>query len=78
MFIIDINENDDSLMDAYTKIDAYSQGNLDGEPLGMSARNMGKNDLWITASAYVANADLITTDGDFDHLNGKWITVHKF
>ena len=78
MFIIDISENDSTLIDAYAKIDAFSQGNLQGEPLGMSARNMGKNDLWIAATAHVANAELVTTDGDFDHLNGKWITVHKF
>jgi len=78
MYIIDINESDVSLIESYAKIDAYSQGNLDGEPLNMSARNMGKNDLWIAATAYVANAELVTTDSDFDHLNGKWITVHKF
>ena len=78
LLIIDISESDNLLLDAYAKIDAYSQGNLNDEPLGMSARNMGKNDLWIAATAYVANAQLITTDGDFDHLNGKWITVNKF
>jgi predicted nucleic acid-binding protein len=78
MYIININESDVSLMKAYAKIDSYSQGNLDGEPIGMSARNMGKNDLWIATTAYVANAELVPTDGDFDHLNGKWITVHKF
>jgi len=65
-------------MQAYAEIDAYSQGNLPGKPLGLSARNMGKNDLWIAASAYVSKAGLVTTDGDFDHLNGSWITVHKF
>ena len=54
MYIIDINENDDNLMEAYARIDAYSQGRLQGEPLDMSARNMGKNDLWIAATAYVA------------------------
>ena len=78
MYIIDINESDGNLIEAYAKIDAYSQGRLQGNPLGMSARNMGKNDLWIAATAYVANAELVTTNGDFDHLNGKWITVHKF
>ena len=78
MYIIDINESDNNLIEAYSKIDAYSQGRLQGNSLGMSARNMGKNDLWIAATAYVANAELVTTNGDFDHLNGKWITVHKF
>ncbi len=78
IYTIDINEKDQSLMQAYAEIDAYSQGNLHGKPLGLSARNMGKNDLWIAASAYISKAELVTTDGDFDHLNGSWITVHKF
>lgn len=39
---------------------------------------MGKNDLWIAATAYALEADLLTTDDDFDHLNHNWITVHKF
>lgn len=78
MFVIDINESDSDLMEAYAKIDAYSQGRLPEQPLEMSARNMGKNDLWIAATAYLANAALVTTDGDFDHLHDKWITVYKF
>lgn len=78
IYTIDINEKDQSLMQAYAEIDAYSQGNLQGKPLGLSARNMGKNDLWIAASAYISKSELVTTDGDFDHLSGSWITVHKF
>jgi len=78
IYTIDINEKDQMLMQAYAEIDAYSQGNLRGKPLGLSARNMGKNDLWIAASAYISKAELVTSDVDFDHLNGSWITVHKF
>jgi hypothetical protein len=35
------------ILTAYARIDAYSQGKLEGKPLpiGVSARNMGKNDL---------------------------------
>jgi predicted nucleic acid-binding protein len=36
---------------------------------------MGKNDLWIAASASLAGATLITTDKDFDHLHGKFVEV---
>ena len=78
LFVIDINERDSDLMEAYAKIDAFSQGRLPEQPLEMSARNMGKNDLWIAATACVANAALVTTDGDFDHLHDKLITVYKF
>ena len=34
----------------------------------MSARNMGKNDLWIAATALYFDMVLHTTDNDFDHL----------
>jgi len=78
LLIIDINENDTALIDAYMNIDAFSQGRLMSKPLGMSARNMGKNDLWIAATAHVAKATLITTDGDFDHLHNVFATVIKY
>jgi tRNA(fMet)-specific endonuclease VapC len=39
---------------------------------------MGKNDLWIAATAFVANAELVTMDGDFDHLNDEFLKVHKY
>ena len=41
----------------------------------MSARNMGKNDLWIAASAMELKATLLTTDKDFDHLHTQLINV---
>ncbi len=61
----------------YGTIDAYSQGKLKNKPLpiGMSARNMGKNDLWIAASAIVLKATLLTTDKDFDHLSPSFINI---
>jgi tRNA(fMet)-specific endonuclease VapC len=34
---------------------------------------MGKNDLWIAASAAVTSAVLMTTDKDFDHLHPQRI-----
>jgi len=53
----------------YAEIDAFSQGKLKDKPLKMSSRNMGKNDLWIAATASLADARLITFDQDFEHLN---------
>jgi predicted nucleic acid-binding protein len=38
---------------------------------------MGKNDLWIAATAYILDATLLTADGDFDHLNGSFLDVKK-
>jgi tRNA(fMet)-specific endonuclease VapC len=38
---------------------------------------MGKNDLWIGATAKTLEIPLMTTDGDFDHLNTELLTVIK-
>lgn len=46
------------IIDAYAEIDTFSQGKLKNRPLSMSARSMGKNDLWIAATAYVLNLPL--------------------
>ncbi len=78
LIIIDINSSDIDLLNAYAEIDAYSKGKLPGFPLASSAIVIGKNDLWIAATAKVANAILLTIDSDFDHLNGKFIQVKKY
>lgn len=54
----------------YANVDAYSQGKLKSQPLpmGVSARNMGKNDLWIAVIALYFDEELHTTDNDFNHL----------
>ncbi len=36
---------------------------------------MGKNDLWIAATASVLGARLLTTDNDFEHLKGKYLDL---
>lgn len=38
---------------------------------------MGKNDLWIAATARLAEGTLLTTDGDFDHLSSLNIRVER-
>ncbi len=71
--ITDINSKD--VISKYGEIDAYSQGKLNSKPLGTTARNMGKNDLWIAASAVVTNSKLLTTDKDFSHLNKSYLDL---
>ena len=63
----------------YARLDAYSQGKLRGQPLpgGMSARNMGKNDLWIAATALYLDLPLHTADNDFDHLPALGLLLVK-
>jgi tRNA(fMet)-specific endonuclease VapC len=74
--IIDIS--DDKIIEAYSIIDAFSQNKYPLLKLGTSSRNMGKNDLWIAAIANVFNFQLITTDGDFDHLDTIMINLQKY
>jgi len=64
-------------IDCYAEIDAFSQNKLPGKPLGLTARNMGKNDLWIAAAAHILDAKLLTTDSDFDHLSGVYFNLGK-
>jgi predicted nucleic acid-binding protein len=78
LIIVDVNSGDPDMLKAYAEIDAFSKGRLPGHPLGTSAITMGKNDLWIAATAKVANATLITVDSDFNHLNNNFIRVKKY
>ena len=48
------------LLTAYIEIGVYSR---------RKGFRMGKNDLWIAATARVTGATILTTDQDFDHLN---------
>ena len=67
---IPIADIDREIAQIYAKVDAYSQGKLKSQPLplGMSARNMGKNDLWIAAISLYFDFELHSVDNDFDHL----------
>lgn len=77
LFVVaDINADD--VLDMYAEIDAFSQNKLKNNPLtAYSARNMGKNDLWIAAVAAVTNASLISADNDFTHLHEVYFQVIK-
>jgi tRNA(fMet)-specific endonuclease VapC len=74
-----ISIDNQNLVDSYMEIDAFSQGkhHVHTLPIGMSARNMGKNDVWIAATTHVAKATLITTDADFEHLDAIFFKVEK-
>ncbi|HEY2722397.1 MAG TPA: type II toxin-antitoxin system VapC family toxin [Chitinophagaceae bacterium] len=72
--IVELNEN---LANTYAEIDAFSQRKNPayGEYSFPTPRNMGKNDLWIAATAALLGLKLVTTDADFNHLNGVFIEV---
>lgn len=64
-----------SLITAYAEIDAFNHGKHPSKSLPTSARTMGDNDIWIAAMASVLRANLLTTDKDFDHLDGLFFKV---
>lgn len=72
LYILPITE---SLVPIYVEIDTFSQGKHQSIVLGSSSKNMGKNDLWISATAKYNNLSLITTDNDFNHLDPHFIKV---
>jgi tRNA(fMet)-specific endonuclease VapC len=62
LYTVDIQRTNQALLQAYVDIDNHSL---------RIGRKMSKNDLWIAATAAVANATLVTTDADFEHLDGQ-------
>jgi tRNA(fMet)-specific endonuclease VapC len=69
----------DEITAAYADIDAFSNGVHPTMklPSDTSARNMGKNDLWIAATTTLFNATLITSDNDFSHLSPRFFNIEK-
>ena len=64
------------IIDHYIQIEAFSQCKLPDLPAShKTPRNMGKNDLWIAATASVLDAPLLTTDHDFDHLDNVFLKL---
>jgi tRNA(fMet)-specific endonuclease VapC len=59
-----VHDIDDRVVVAYGEIDTASHS---------FGHKMGKNDLWIAATARVLGLTLLTTDKDFDHLHPTWV-----
>lgn len=70
---LDIRYED--IIQRYAEIDAFSQGKHKTKTSNFTARNMGKNDLWIAATANVFNAILFNTDKDFLHLHQEFLQL---
>lgn len=56
------------VMQVYATIDAFSK---------TKGIKVGKNDLWIAATAHISGSRLVTTDDDFDHLDPTFLFVDK-
>jgi tRNA(fMet)-specific endonuclease VapC len=59
----------EALLDAYVQV-SHADMTWHGGP-----RNMGKNDIWIAATAVSSGLPLLTTDKDFTFLNGNLVQV---
>ncbi|MDE0206706.1 MAG: type II toxin-antitoxin system VapC family toxin [Candidatus Tectomicrobia bacterium] len=66
-----------TVLDAYARIDAWTHGRSvkspHNAPPPKPAVSMKQNDIWIAATAHASEATLLSTDKDFQHLNGVWI-----
>ena len=71
--IVDINM--EPIINRYADIDAFSQGKHPSVPSIGSARTMGKNDLWIAATASVYDLTFLTLDRDFNHLDTVFLEL---
>lgn len=64
------------IMDAYARIDAWTHGQTvaspNNSPPPKPAVSMKQNDLWIAATTHASGATLLSTDKDFQHLDGIW------
>ena len=66
--LVKISIDNPSIYEAYAQIDTHCRKN------GIS---VGKNDLWIAATAVATGYDLLTLDNDFDPLDGVFLNVLK-
>lgn len=70
-----IGLNSAEIIQKYGDIDAFSKGKLQGKSAPFSSKTMGKNDIWIAATASTFNLKLVTTDKDFSHLKGTFLDL---
>jgi len=65
-----------TLYTAYANIETYSQNQHPTRKRpDKKSDKMGKNDLWVAATAHVLKATLITADKDFAHLDGEFFQL---
>jgi predicted nucleic acid-binding protein len=60
------------MIEAYRKVEEANAAIQSGH------QNMGKNDVWIAATAIVTGLPLLTADKDFNHLDGNLLEVCYF
>lgn len=67
--VVVVDINNPPIITRYAELDVWSQAR---------GRKMGKNDLWIAATASVTGATLMTLDGDFEPLHPVHLTLAAY
>ena len=65
----------DEILNAYTEPDAYAENKHPSRPRSGSSNTIGKNDLWIAATALVTDAALLTANKDFQLFDPDFLSV---
>jgi tRNA(fMet)-specific endonuclease VapC len=68
--LVTVNLDSSAMIEAYVRVEESCRNVAGGE------KKMGQNDMWIAATAFHVGLPLITTDKDFNHLDGRLIQVH--
>lgn len=76
LIVVEVRYQD--LINMYIDIDTFSNRSNPKRVKSGSAIRMGKNNLWIAATAVITGSKLITSDKDFDHLDGEYFDVIKY
>ena len=65
----------DDLINNYIEIEKYNRNIHPTKKRSGSHIKMGKNDVWIAATAMATKSKLLTSDQDFEHLHDEFIEV---
>lgn len=68
--LVTVNLDSSAIIDAYVRVEERCRTAVGGE------NKMGQNDMWIAATSVCTGLPLITTDKDFNHLDGTLIKVY--
>ena len=73
LVIVELSYED--VLDNYIEIEEYNRNIHRTRKREGSHIKMGKNDVWIAATAMAASTSLLTSDKDFEHLDGEFFDV---
>jgi predicted nucleic acid-binding protein len=73
LVIVELNYQE--VIDNYIEVEQYNRNIHPTKKRKGSHIKMGKNDVWIAATTMATDSKLITSDRDFEHLDGEFFDV---